>query len=107
MLADALVIEIYRSSLTFPKEERFGLVAQTRRAAISVPSNIVEGSDRRPEKEFVRFLEIAFSSARELGYQLSLASRLGYLTDEDDSQLSNLSGRVCASLAALLKAFTP
>jgi len=106
-LADALAIETYRSTVCFPQHERFGLVSQMRRAAVSVPSNIVEGSARRSEKEFVRFLEIAFSSARELGYQLSLAGRLGYLCEEDTNQLANLQGRVCASLAALLKVFRP
>lgn len=77
-LADELVIEIYQLTKKFPKEERFGLTFQIRKAAISIPSNIVEGCSRETQKEFHRFLEIAFSSLKELHYQTNLAVRLGY-----------------------------
>ena len=78
-LADEITIMIYRMTKSFPKGEIFGLTSQMRRAAVSVPSNIVEGCARESQVEYQRFLEIAFSSLRELHYQFGLAKRLGYL----------------------------
>jgi four helix bundle protein len=78
VLADELVIQIYQLTQKFPKDEIYGLTSQMRRAAVSVPSNIVEGCAREGEIEYLRFLEIAFGSLRELHYQLSLAKKLGY-----------------------------
>ena len=78
VLADELVIQIYQLTQKFPKDEIYGLTSQLRRAAVSVPSNIVEGCTREGEVEYLRFLEISFGSLRELHYQLSLAQRLGY-----------------------------
>ena len=71
----------------FPKEELFGLTSQLRRAAVSVPSNIVEGCARDSEADYLRFLNIAFGSLRELHYQLDLSKRLGFLPEEDSSLL--------------------
>ena len=81
-LADELVLLIYKITRTFPKEELFVLTSQMRRAAISVPSNIVEGAARESETEYVRFLEVSFASLRELGYQFSVASRLDYVEEK-------------------------
>ena len=78
-LADALVLEVYKATCEFPPEERFGLASQMRRAAISIASNLVEGSARNSETEYARFIELAYGSSRELQYQISLAARLGYL----------------------------
>jgi four helix bundle protein len=78
--SDELVLVVYRATQDFPPEENYGLKSQIRRAAVSVPSNIVEGCSRDGEREFVRFLEIAFGSLRELSYQLNLSMRLGYLS---------------------------
>ena len=78
---------VYRTTTGFPKEELFGLTSQIRRAAVSVPSNIVEGCARDSEAEYLRFLNIAFGSLRELRYQLSLSKRLGFLRNEDLSLL--------------------
>ena len=72
-LADSLAIEIYRATQPFPREEQFGMTSQMRRAAVSIASNIVEGCARHTETEYLRFLDIAFGSARELEYQISLA----------------------------------
>src|SRR4030042_2619160 len=82
-LADELVILIYKATSKFPKEEIYGLISQMRRAAVSVPSNIVEGCTRESQVEYLRFLEMAFGSLRELHYQFDLAKRLGYLNEDD------------------------
>ena len=71
-LADEVAILVYRATRKFPKEEVYGLTSQMRRAAVSVPSNIVEGCARESQAEYFRFLEIAFGSLRELGYQFGL-----------------------------------
>jgi len=76
-------LAVYRVTRTFPNDERFGLTSQIRRAAISIPANIVEGCARDTQKELVQFLNIAFGSAREVGYHISLAKRLGYMNDAD------------------------
>ncbi len=80
-LADDVVLLIYKITKTFPTDERYGLTSQMRRAAVSVPSNIVEGCARGSQAEYVRFLEIAFASLRELHYQFDLSRRLGYLNE--------------------------
>jgi len=85
-LADEMAVMIYRTTKGFPKEEVYGLTSQMRRAAVSVPSNIVEGCARESQVEYLRFLEIAFGSLRELHYQFSLARRLGYLSEPDISE---------------------
>src|SRR5574337_1665971 len=72
-LADEVAVLIYRATRGFPKEEIYGLTSQMRRAAVSVPSNIVEGCARESQVEYLRFLEIAFGSLKELHYQFGLA----------------------------------
>ncbi|MGH7148530.1 MAG: four helix bundle protein [Nitrospiraceae bacterium] len=71
----------------FLKKSCFGLISQIRRAAVSVPSNIVEGCARDNEPDYLRFLNIAFGSLRELHYQLNLSKWLGFLPNEDSSLL--------------------
>lgn len=78
-LADELAVSIYQVTKGFPKEEVYGLTSQMRRAAVSIPSNIVEGCAREGQSEYIRFLEIAFASLRELHYQHGLAKRLGFI----------------------------
>jgi len=82
-LADEVALLVYRMTTGFPKEEQYGLTSQIRRAAVSVPSNIVEGCARDSQADYLRFLTIAFGSLRELRYQLGLSNRLEYLRYQD------------------------
>ncbi len=86
-LADELAVTVYQMTSKFPKEELYGLTSQMRRAAVSVPSNIVEGCARDSEADYLRFLYIAFGSLRELHYQLNLSQKLGFLSDLDSLQI--------------------
>ncbi|MDD2834328.1 MAG: four helix bundle protein [Methylotenera sp.] len=87
-VAMRLVQEIYTLTSTFPKEELFGLTSQMRRAAVSVPSNIAEGSARNGTKELIHFLSIASGSLSELDTQLELTKLLGYSSDISKIQAS-------------------
>jgi len=78
-----LVKEIYFLTKEFPKSEIFGLTSQMRRAAISIPSNIAEGFNRRHKKEFTQFISIAFGSGAELETQILLSESLKYGKEED------------------------
>jgi len=74
-----LCLEIYKVTTKFPKEERFGLTSQMRRAAVSVPSNIAEGYGRKTTSDYIRMLYIAYGSNCELETQVLLAGDLGYI----------------------------
>lgn len=82
-LADELAIKIYKLTQKFPRNEIFGLTSQMRRAAVSVPANIVEGSARQYQKEYLQFLYISMGSLAELGYYIRLSYEIGYLNKED------------------------
>jgi len=86
-LAEEVVVLVYRTTAGFPKEESSGLTSQARRAAVSVPSNIVEGCAHDSEAAYLRFLNLAFGSLRELHYQPNLSKRLGFLPNKDSSLL--------------------
>lgn len=77
-----LVLEIYKVTGHFPKEEVYGLTSQMRRSASSIPTNVVEGCGRNTDKDFCRFLYFAFGSANELEYQLILSKDLNFLESE-------------------------
>jgi four helix bundle protein len=102
-LADRLAIEIYRVTQSFPREEQFGLTSQMRRAAVSAASNIVEGCARHTEVEYIRFLDIAFGSVRELDYQISLARRLRFLHAENADDVVSLAQETSKVLGGLIR----
>ena len=103
-LADDLVLVVYQSSTGFPASERYGLQSQLRRAAVSIPSNIVEGCGRESERDYLRFLDIAFASCRELAYLGTLSSRLGFIDKEAAERIDTLGGRTAAAIAKLRQA---
>ncbi|MCH7397747.1 four helix bundle protein [Belliella sp. DSM 107340] len=77
-----LTVQVYKISQSFPSDERFGLISQIRRSAVSVPSNVAEGAGRRTNGEFANFLGIAHGSICELETQLYVAFELGYIESE-------------------------
>ena len=101
-LADALVLAVYVVTKSFPMDEMFGLTAQLRRAAVSITSNIVEGCARRSEIDFLHFLDMAYGSAEEALYQISLAYRLGYIRQEAYAPLHTKSEEVAKVLNGLI-----
>jgi four helix bundle protein len=101
-----LVVKIYQITKGFPREELYGLTSQLRRAVVSVPANISEGSARNYSNEFIRFLRIAQASLSEFETLLLISYRLNYL--ENDT-FQSIQGRVCkinAQLSGLIKAIT-
>ena len=105
-----LVTDIYKSSEHFPKEERYGLTGQIRRAAVSIPANLAEGAGRRSQKEFAHFLSNSQGSASELETELIIANRLGYLDEPTFAKLMGQLGRIgrlITGLARNLRGETP
>lgn len=99
--AHQLTTRIYTATRHFPDEERYGLTSQARRAAVSIPANIAEGSGRSGEAEFARFLHIAAGSASELEYHLRLALDLGYIDANTHASLHEQLIRIKKMLVAL------
>jgi len=86
-LSDDLTVAIYELTKAFPKDEIYGLTAQLRRAAYSVPANIAEGSARESKRDYLHFLYIARGSLTEVQYFIHLSHRLGYMSDLDYNTL--------------------
>lgn len=82
--AHKLVLEVYRITKGYPSDERYGLVSQMRRAAVSIPANIAEGFKRLGIQEKIRFYNVAEGSLEELKYFLILSQDLGYIPSADD-----------------------
>ena len=76
---------IYKITGEFPESEKFGLISQLRRAAISIPSNLAEGAGRKSTKEFIQLLYIALGSSSEIETQLEIAMRLGYMKNQTNT----------------------
>jgi four helix bundle protein len=92
---------VYRLTAGFPGEEKFGLVSQMRRAAVSIPSNLAEGAARSSNNEFRNFLSIARSSLSELDTQLDLSRQLDFITEKARTEVDVLLVRVDKMLYAL------
>ncbi len=88
-----LVLETYRATKTFPRDELYGLTSQTQRAAFSAAANIVEGSAKHGAREYRRFLDIAIGSLAELGYAFRVAGELEMLSSSDWQRLEDLRRR--------------
>ena len=101
--ADELVTATYRASQSFPPSERYGLQSQLRRAAVSAAVNIVEGSARGTEREYLHFLNIATGSSAEAEYLVPLSMRLGFLTAQEGEVLQRRYAELSAALRALIK----
>ena len=101
--AHTLTLDVYESSKMFPREEIYGLTSQMRRASASIGANIAEGSCRRGDVDFARFLQMAAGSASELEYHLLLARDLKLLQVPDFERLSGQAVQVKRMLASLMQ----
>ena len=103
-LADDLTVAVYQATHSFPREEIYGITSQIRRAAYSVPANIVEGSSRESKRDYLHFLYIARGSLSEAQYFVHLAQRLGYIQAAEADCLTNQSRQTFGCLHGLIKA---
>jgi four helix bundle protein len=102
-----IVVEIYRVTRAFPAEEKFGLIAQLRRAAVSIPSNIAEGRNRLGAAEFRRFVSIARGSVAEVETQLAVAVALGFVGAREIASLSSRLDELSKMLFGLHRRLAP
>ena len=105
--AHILACAVYKNTATFPKTETYGLTAQLRRSAASIPANISEGCGRCGDAEFGRFLRISLGSATELEYHLLLSRDIGLLDETTYTSLSQQARRIQGMLAGLKRALKP
>lgn len=105
-LAVAFSIKIYSITDNFPKTEQFGLTNQIRRSAVSIASNIAEGSAKSSKPEFARFISIAQGSAEELKTQLIIAKGVGYLEEKSYIELIEYADRIAQMLKKLRQSLT-
>lgn len=101
--AHELVLAIYRETRDFPRDEWFGVRAQMRRAAVSITTNIVEGSARRGGREYANFINVARGSASEVSYLVLLASELGYLSPKASRLLQGKCDTLIPQLESLVQ----
>jgi len=94
----ALALEVYRLTRSFPSEERFGLASQLRRAVLSVPTNIVEGSKRSSRQDYARFLNVAEGSLAETEYLIIFSRDIGYVTAEVATQILSQLAKIAGML---------
>ena len=98
-----LVFAAYKATSKFPEVEKFGLISQIRRSAVSIPSNIAEGHGRKSDKELVRFLNIARGSLYELDTQIEIARQPNYMSKKEFEVLSDLLDETSRILSGLHK----
>ena len=98
-----LVVKIYNETENFPNIEKFGLISQLRKSAISIPSNIAEGYGRNSKAEFSRFLNISMGSLFEVQTQLQIAERLEYLDSDTWNTLFELSREIERMLSSFIQ----
>ena len=103
--ADDFAYQVYLETKNFPKEENYGVTSQLRRAAISIPTNLVEGSGRQSKNEFKQFANIALGSLAEAEYLLEFCLRIGYLNQEGYHKLELLRKEVGGLLWNFYKSF--
>jgi len=96
-----LVVEVYKTTAEFPSEEKFGLVSQMRRCAVSIPSNIAEGSQRRTKKSFSQFIAISKGSCAELETQIIISQKLGYFDESKQKKLIGKNVEIMKMLSSL------
>jgi four helix bundle protein len=101
--AHKLVLCIYQETVTFPREEQYGLTSQIRRAVVSTPTNIAEGCGKSTQLDFARYLQNAFGSLQEVQYLAYLSFELNYLNKEVFAKLDKDIGEVKAMLASLIQ----
>lgn len=104
--AHELVLKMYKETKGFPKEERFALISQVRRSAVSIPANIAEGYGRKHTKEYIQMLYIAQGSLEETKYYLLLSKDLGYLKEIVYIPLFELSQEIGRMLRGLINSLT-
>ena len=102
-----LVEEIYNVTRSFPRDERFGLTAQIRRASVSIPSNIGEGKRRKRQQVFLNHLNIALGSQAEVDVQLEIARRVGFLATKDHDRVQAIVEEVGRMLNGLITSIQP
>src|SRR3712207_278525 len=102
-----LVLAVYKTTGTFPREETYGLTAQLRRCCASIPANVAEGCGRDSDAEIGRFMLIAMGSASELDYHLLLAHDLGYLGAQDYQELLQRTAEVKRMLSTFITRVRP
>jgi four helix bundle protein len=100
--ADDLVLLIYSTTISFPKEELYGITSQLRRAVVSIPANIAEGSSREHSKEYLHFLFVARASMAETEYFIHLSKRLGYLNDDNYKKIEQIRKEAAKTLQGLI-----
>lgn len=103
-LADNLTVAIYEQTKTFPIDERYGVTSQIRRASVSVPANIAEGSSRNSKRDYLHFLYVARGSLSETQYFIHLSLRLGYLTSYEAEELGSKVTQLFRCLHGLIRA---
>lgn len=101
-----LATVLYSLTKSFPKEEKYGLVPQMRRAAVSISSNIAEGAGRNSDNEFRHFLNVAFGSCSELETQLIISHKLNYLSQQNFAELNSQLVEVQKMIFSLIKKFS-